>query len=321
MVKRLANFIYDHSKPIIAFVVILNLVSLASFFRFSLDTDFLAFFSQGNPKAEAYTELNDKYYFGETISVLVEHDGSLLEKEALLDVFRLQEDIKQIDGIARAQGFIPEQIIAGTGIISIDESYIETQYTTLADFIENDYFMTDQFLTADGNSAVVIASLETDADTGEVIDSLEALIEDSPLSLSLAGNVVIKDTIWGYLIRVLAILPPCAIILVLLVFYLVLRIRRYTVLAILPAGLAALWTFGTLFWSGQDLNLVTALTPMFILVIGSAYGLHYVSHFRDNIGKYPDRRELTVATLRMVGTPIFLATITTMAGFASLTWT
>jgi len=63
------------------------------------------------------------------------------------------------------------------------------------------------------------------------------------------------------------------------------------------------------------------LSPLFIIVIGSAYGLHYVSHFLDNIGKYPDRRQLTVETLGMVGTPIFLATITTMAGFASLTWT
>ena len=267
--NKLANFIYDHSRLIIVFVVIINLVSLASFFRFSLDTDFLAFFSQGNPKAEAYTELNAKYYSGETISVLVEHDGSLLEKEAMLEVFQLQNAARGIDGIARVQGFIPEQIIAGTSIIPIDEAYIETQHAALIEFIENQYFMTDQFLTADRNSAVIIASLETGADAGEVIDSLEVIVAESPLSLSLAGNEVIKDTIWGYLIRVLAILPPCAIILILLVFYLVLRIRRYTILAIIPAGLAALWTFGTLFWSGQDLNLVTALTPMFILVIAA----------------------------------------------------
>jgi predicted RND superfamily exporter protein len=320
-VKRLSNFIYDHSRLIIGFVIILNLVSLASLYRFSLDTDFLAFFTQGNPKAEAYIELNAKYYSGETISILVEHDGSLLEKETMLEVFHLQNAIREIDGITRVQGFIPEQIIAGTSIITIDEGYIEGQYAALTDFIENKYFMTDQFLTADGKSAVIIASLETDTDAGSVIDSLEALIEDNPLGLSLAGNEVIKNTLWDYLIRILCILPPCAICLILLVFYLVLRNFRLTVLAIVPAALAALWTFGSIFWSGQDLNLVTVISPLFIIVIGSAYGLHYVSHFRDNISKYPDRRELTVATLTMVGTPIFLATITTMAGFASLTWT
>ena len=319
--KKIANLVYDHSRLIIAFVVIINLVSLASFFRFNLDTDFLAFFSEGNPKAEAYNRLNDKYQSGEAISVLIEQDGSLLEKENLLDVFRLQNEMGAIDGVALVQSFIPPEVMAGTDIVTVNEAYIAEQYDALRDFIENEYFLTGQFLAGDGRNAVLIASLGLDAPAAEVIDSLKELAEDSPLNISLAGNEVIKDTIWSYLIRILCILPPCAICLILLVFYLILRNFRLTVLAIIPAGLAALWTFGTLFWSGQELNLVSVLSPLFILVIGSAYGLHYVSHFLDNINKYPDRRQLTVETLGMVGTPIFLATITTMAGFASLTWT
>ena len=59
--NRLAGFIYDHAKQIIALVIILNLVSLASFFRFDLNTDFLGFFSEENPKAEEYHHLNAKY--------------------------------------------------------------------------------------------------------------------------------------------------------------------------------------------------------------------------------------------------------------------
>jgi predicted RND superfamily exporter protein len=212
-------------------------------------------------------------------------------------------------------------MVTGTGAISIDEAYIEENYATLKNFIENRYFLTDQFLTADGRHGILVASLTVDAPAGKVIDALQELAEDSPLSFSLAGNEVIKDTIWGYLLLILCILPPCAIVLVLLVFRYVLKSFRFTILSMIPAWFAALWTFGTIFWSGQDLNLLTVLSPLFILVMGSAYGLHYTSHFLDNIGEYPDRRELTVATLGMVGTPIFLATITTMAGFASLAWT
>jgi len=55
-------------------------------------------------------------------------------------------------------------------------------------------------------------------------------------------------------------------------------------------------------------------------VMGAADGLHYTCHFMDNMSRYSDRRQLTAETLRMVGMPIFLTTITTMAGFASLTW-
>ena len=94
------------------------------------------------------------------------------------------------------------------------------------------------------------------------------------------------------------------------------------VLSMIPAGLGALWTFGTIFWTSEGLSLTTILSPIFIIVIGSAYGLHYISHLLNNLAEYGhDKRKLTVETLKKVGMPIFLATITTMAGFASLVWT
>jgi predicted RND superfamily exporter protein len=319
--KRIAGFIYDHSKPIIALVIVLNLLSLASFYRFNLDTDFLSFFSRGNPKADEYHQLNAKYQSGETISVLIEKDGSLLEKETLLEVFRLQREISDINGVVGVQSFIPPEVVAGTTVTAVDEVYLEEHHDALRDFIENRYFMTGQFLTADHQDGIIVASLAPDVPAADIIVSLKDLAAGSSLRLSLAGNEVIKDTIWGYLIMILFILPPCAIVLVFLVFYLAMRNFRYTILSMVPAFFAALWTFGTLFWSGQDLNLLTVLSPLFILVLGSAYGLHLTSSYLNNIHKYANRRELTIATLDEVGTPIFLSTITTMAGFVSLVWT
>ncbi|MAE10435.1 MAG: MMPL family transporter [Dehalococcoidales bacterium] len=319
--KRIGGFVYDHSKLIIAGVILLNIVSLVSFIRFDIDTDFLAFFSEGNPKAEAFNELNDKYQSNETISVLVEGDGPLLERESMLDIYRLQQEIAALDGIAMVQSFFPAQFTAGPQVISINEQFIQARYEPLRDFIENKYFRTDQFLAEDGRHTMLVAGLEADAPADEVITALRDIGEDSHLTISMAGNEIIKDTIWGYLVSIVIFLPPIAILLIVLIFYLALRHLRFTVLAIAPAGIGALWTFGTVFWSGQQLNLVSIIIPIFIIVIGSAYGLHYVSHFLDNMGKYPDRRELTVETMNVVGTPIFLATITTMAGFISLVWT
>jgi predicted RND superfamily exporter protein len=237
----------------------------------------------------------------------------------LLSIFRLEGELKDIDGVSQVQTFIPPEIPMQGTVVSVDEKYIEQNYDRFKDFIENTYFMTDQFLSDTGDTGVIVVTLDIGAPAGDVIREMRDISPGEGLSISLAGDAIIQDTLWHYLVRILCILPPCAIILVLTVFYVVLRNRRFTVLAIIPAGLAALWTFGTIFWSGQGLNLVTVLCPIFIIVMGSAYGLHYVSHFQDNLSRYSDRKELTVETMRMVGTPIFLATITTMAGFISLT--
>ncbi len=320
--ERIASFIYSKSRLIIVLVAILNIVALASFFRFELDTDFLSLFTSGNPKAEEYDRLNEKYQIGEAISILIEQDNSLLDEENLQKVFRLQEEIEELDGISQVQSFIPPEIPVGSRIIQVDEKFIARHSDILEDFIEEKYFLTGHFLSYDRSKGTLIATLELEANAGEVVEALEEIVQNEEhLTLSLAGNEIIKDTLWNYLIRIIFILPPCAIILVLLVFSSILGNRKFTILAIIPAGLGALWTMGTIFWSGQELNLVTVISPIFIVVMGAADGLHYTSHFMDNMSRYSDRRQLTVETLRMVGMPIFLTTITTMAGFASLAWT
>ncbi|MCD6299606.1 MAG: RND family transporter [Dehalococcoidales bacterium] len=317
--ERIARFVYKRSRLIIILVAILNIAALGSFFRFELDTDFLSFFYEGNPETEEFHWMNEKYQIGETIVVLIEQNDSLLSEENLQAVYELQEEIEELDGIYQVQSFIPPEISVRGHIHPVDQKFIDRHADILEDFIEDEYFLTDQFLSYDRSKGTLVAVLETDAVAENVVKSLKEIVgSEEQLTLSLAGDEIIQDTIWSYLIRVLFILPPCAIILVLLVFYSVIRNRRLTLMAIIPAGLAVLWTFGTIFWSGQKLNLVTVLSPIFVMVIGSAYGLHYVTHFMDNLSRYPDRRQLTIETMRMVGTPIFLATITTMAGFASL---
>ncbi|HUU08055.1 MAG TPA: MMPL family transporter [Dehalococcoidales bacterium] len=319
--ERIADFIYRRARLIIIFVVIVNVVALASFFRFGLDTDFISFFTAGNPKAVEYDRLNDKYQVGETVMVLIEQESSLLEEDNLLSVFRLQQDIEWIDGVLQVESFIPDDYPLRTNVMPVTEAFITRHQDLLEDYIRDEYFLTEQFLSADDSKGAIVVTLESDADAGKVLAALKERVRSEPnLNLSLAGNEIIKDTLWSYLVRILWILPPCAIILVLLVFYLVIRSRKFTLMALIPAGLAALWTFGTVFWCGYKLNLVTVISPIFIIVMGSADGLHYITHYMDNTAKFTDRRQLTVETLRLVGMPIFLTTITTMAGFASLTW-
>jgi predicted RND superfamily exporter protein len=320
--RRIAGFCYRASLPIIILVAIINLAALASFFRFELDTDFLNLFTSGNPRAEEFDRLKEKYETGEAISILIEQEDSLLDKENAQKVFRLQEEIEKLDGVSQVESFIPSEILVGSHIFQVDEKFIDRHSDILEDFIDENRFLTNKVLSADNSKAMLIANLEFNAVAGEVVESLKRIVNsEERWNLSLAGNEIIKDTLWNHLTRIILILPPCAIFLVLLVFSLILRSRKFTIMAMIPAGLGALWTIGTIFWSGQELNLVTVISPIFIVVMGAADGLHYTSHFIDNMSRYSDRRELTVETLDMVGMPIFLTTITTMAGFASLTWT
>ena len=167
--ERIAKFIYAKSRLIIILVAILNIVALASFFRFELDTDFLSFFTSGNPKAEEFDRLNEKYQIGETISVLIEQDNSLLDEENLQKVLRLQEEIEELDGIFQVQSFIPSEISVRGHIFRVTEEFIARHSDILEDFIEDKYFFTEQFLSSDNSKATLIVSLEFDAKAGDVV--------------------------------------------------------------------------------------------------------------------------------------------------------
>ena len=171
--ERVAKFIYSKSRLIIVLVAILNIVALASFFRFELDTDFLNLFTAGNPKAEEYDRLNEKYHIGEAISVLIEQDNSLLEEENLLSVFRLQQDIEEIDGILQVQSFIPSEISVQGYIFQVDEKFIARHSDLLEDFIEDRYFLTEQLLSSDRSKGIIIANTESDAMVRDVLKSVE----------------------------------------------------------------------------------------------------------------------------------------------------
>jgi predicted RND superfamily exporter protein len=320
--QKIARFIHARARLIIILVAILNIAALVSFFRFQLDTDFLSFFASENPRAVEYDRLQEKYGDGEAISVLIEQEGSLLGKKALIKVHGLQQEIEALDGVSLVESFIPADMPVGGRVFEVDERFIKRHDDILAEFIEDEYFLTEQFLTDDNSRAVIIVSLEAEAVADNVVKSLQGIAQnETDWTISLAGNEIIGDTLWYYLQRIIFILPPSAVCLILLVFFLILRKRLFTIIAIIPAGMGALWTIGTICWSGQEMNLVTVISPIFVIVMGAADGLHYTSHFMDNMSKYSDRRQLTVETMGMVGMPIFLTTITTMAGFASLTWT
>ena len=168
--RRIARFIYAWSIPIIILVAILNIIALVSLFRFELDTDFLNFFTSGNPRAEEFDRLKEKYETGEAVSVLIEQDSSLLDKENLQKVFRLQEEIEELDGIFQVESFIPPEISVGGHIFQVDEKFIERHSDILEDFIKERYFLTDQFLSPDNSKAILIVNLEFDAATGEVVE-------------------------------------------------------------------------------------------------------------------------------------------------------
>jgi predicted RND superfamily exporter protein len=186
--RKIAEFCCTASTPIIVIVAIINIAAFASLFSFKLDTDFLNFFTSGNSRTEEFDRLQEKYKTDEAISILIEQGDSLLEEENLLRIYSLQKEIEHLIGVSGVESFIPSEISVEGHIIQVDEKFIARHSDILEDFIKQNDSLAVRFLSSDNSKSVVIASLESDAVAGDVVESLERIIRtEESWTLSLAG--------------------------------------------------------------------------------------------------------------------------------------
>ena len=92
---------------------------------------------------------------------------------------------------------------------------------------------------------------------------------------------------------------------------------------LLSAGLAIIWTFGFMALAGIPLNVLSAMLPSLIIVIGATEDTHMLSVYLSKLSnagteeKEKSRRDAALFMARHVGIPVLLTTLTTFFGFAA----
>ncbi len=70
----------------------------------------------------------------------------------------------------------------------------------------------------------------------KILKEIKSIKHPTNMDTRYAGTIVIYDTLWHMPLRKLLILPPTVIIILLTIFYLNVRDRKYILFALLPAG-------------------------------------------------------------------------------------
>ncbi|MDR2404437.1 MAG: MMPL family transporter [Spirochaetaceae bacterium] len=142
----------------------------------------------------------------------------------------------------------------------------------------------------------------------------------------VAGVPVLSGTVNEAIGADIIMLVPLVIVIVLGVLFFSFRCISGVVLPLLTVLIATIWSLGAMPFFGVKLTIVSALLPVILVAVGSAYGIHVVTHYRSHInsGEPLDRerhREIVYALVRKIRKPVFLAALTTLAGFMSLCFT
>ncbi len=313
--RRTAGFIVDHARLILAATAVISLLAVAMLFRVEFNADVSSFLIEGNDTGEEFAALQEKYDAADPINVLVTLDegGTFREPAVLAMLAELRDSLARVEGVVSVASVIPDQNPL-TGEPLTAEAITSAPPAAVAELLETNPVAT-LLVSDDGRHTLLM--ITPSGDSVAVARAVDDVTPPDGFELTFSGNPVVFARVLDVLSLFLLLIPPLVIALLVLVFFANIGDRRLSVLAIVPAVLGSLWTFGLIFGLGREVDIVTVIVPIFVVVMGSADGLHFVTHFQEE-AKNPSTVERVSSALSHVGVPMILTTISTAAGFLSL---
>ena len=104
--------------------------------------------------------------------------------------------------------------------------------------------------------------------------------------------------------------------------------RRFTgvFLPLLTVIISCLWALGAMALLQVPLTILSTVLPVILIAVGSAYGIHVINHYFDEVTQSKEISAEThsaqiIEAMSRVIPPVFLAALTTFAGFVSFCFT
>ncbi len=313
--RRIGQYIATHPRRVLAVMGLLTVLAVIALFRIRFNANVASFLSEGNTTGEAFADLQEKYGTSDPVNVILSlgEGRSFRDREWLVELASFRDEILDVEGVASVAALVPASSpIDGRplppALIALAPAEVLEQVTAGP--------VGELLLSADGRHTLLLV-----VPVGDGVPVARALSELEPpagTEVTVSGNPAVYAAIVDILSLFLLLIPPVVVLLLVLTFWANLGERRLSVLALVPALLGSLWTFGFLSALGREIDIVTVIVPIFVLVMGSADGLHFVAHYQDVSRDIHDPVERIVSTLREVGVPMILTTISTAVGFLSL---
>jgi predicted RND superfamily exporter protein len=308
-------------------------ISLALAGFITVDSSTEAFMPEQDPVVVTNGEIEQR--FGTTDAIIVgvrPHSNSVLDGQTLALIDRLSTALGELEAVDEVLSLTNAQHIVGSpygmevvALYDPDEGEAVTRLQErLADWPEA---YDGNLVSVDRSMATIIvrplAGIDTPAQD-RLLDSVRAVIasgQSEETSISIVGLPVIKQEINRSLMADLVVLAPIVAIIIVAVLYLSFKRLTSVIFPLLALFVAAALIVAVIALSGITFTMATMLVPVLLLVVGSAYGIHVMSHFQAETAVHGDILDSTAIeetvshVIRRNLVPVMLAGATTMAGF------
>lgn len=288
--EKYIRLIYKIKKPLMIVFIMLNLFAIFGITQIKIKTDFDVFKTQDSKYIKNQEILETYFPDSDQMIVVTEYNEEI--KDKILD---FQQKASDLPGIKFVKG--------------IEEDALELPFV-----IEE----LSPIKTVNDETYAVLSIFPNDQFDFSQLKQIEQYLEDDGITYYISGDKYMQNKIFDYLILILLAIIPLVIFILFNIFRFQMKSVKATILSVLPAIIAALWMLGFAGILGNEVSILTVLAPIFTIIIGSADGLHFISHVQEYLDEKNSMKTSIGKALSMVGVPMIITTITSVAGFIAL---
>ena len=260
--------------------------------------------------------VTENVYDPKTLTKVAALSAQLEEIDGVEDVTSLST-IKNIEGVEGGMDIYP----------FVDEDELPESVEDgerVRQQIHNWDVLVDNLVSADGKATSIVVELEPNASMevqesvyGEVRKIIDANKEPGE-SYHYSGYTSINVLLGEYMLKDILHLLPIAFLVVATSLYLSFKTLRGVLLPLLNVALSVIWTVGAMTLLGVKLSLVCTSIPVVLVSVGTAYAIHIIRDYYDEINRGLSKEAIFAACFSKIGLAVIMAGLTTVAGFATL---
>ncbi len=296
-----------------------------------VDTGFKSLISDTDPNKPVYDQIA-REFGSDNRTIVYVRDKMLWSPGKLAELEKLHHALEQLDFVERVDDlFTLRSIRATKGKIAskiflpeapkdqktVDLARADALYNPLivGNFISSDATVTAMMVT-------VVDNIGSDGFDRRVNDALEKTLSPARSvfqEVFQVGPPRINSELKTTLFKDLTLLGPLSAIILILAIIFFLRSGFAALTPVVTSALSITWTFGMMGWVGIPLNILSAMLPSLVIVIGSTEDTHLISSYFQGISRAEtDHRAFaTRFMIKHMGVPLLLTILTTSVGFAS----
>jgi predicted RND superfamily exporter protein len=323
------------SNLVIRFRIFVILITLILSFWFVLllpslevDSDILNYFPDSDEAVQLFDEVGLQFA-GNSLAIIAVESDNVFTEATLRTIHRITEKARAIPEITSVTS-LTDILDISSGEWGLEVGKLIDKYRLPTDTDElarlRSYTLgkdlySGRIVSEDGTVALVIARIREGENRTVVGSELKVAAQELnvPEALYYAGAPFQMLDIQKMIVRDVRYLVPLVSILLVLVLALSFRSFVGVVFPLLTVLLSTVWGLGCMVLADVPLTVISNITPVVLLAVGSAYGIHFVSRLSEKVGSSKSRTLQVRSSLASVGLPIILAGVTTLTGFLSFT--